>query len=66
MANTLAPTAKVTASTAAVAAVTLVCALIGWLAGTEVPDSVQGPLTVVATFAAGWLAPMPGTGKHIE
>lgn len=65
MANSLAPTAKVTAATAAVSLVTLVCALLGWLAGMEVPDAVQGPLTVIATFVAGWLAPMPGTGEHV-
>ena len=51
------PTAKVTASTAALAAVELGVALVEWLAGVDVPTAVEIPLAIVVTFAAGYMAP---------
>lgn len=57
------PTGKVTAATAALAAVSLTIALIEWLAGVDVPNTVEIPLEIIATFGAGYMAPKEG-GKH--
>lgn len=57
------PTAKVTAATAATAAVELGIALVEWLVPCDVPVTVELPLAVVVTFAAGWLAPRE-RGRH--
>jgi hypothetical protein len=61
------PTAKVAASTAALAVVSLAIALIEWLAGIDVPASVEIPLEVIATFAAGYFAPREDQtgGRHV-
>ena len=61
--DSIKPTAKVTAATAAVAAVELGVALVEWLVPCDVPTAVEIPLAIVATGAAGWLAPREG-GKH--
>jgi len=53
----LLPTAKVTAATAAVAAVEFTIALIEWLAVTDVPPAVELPAAILATFLAGYYAP---------
>lgn len=61
----LKPTAKVTAATAAVAAVEMTVALVEWLAATDVPVGVELPAAILATFVAGWLAPREGEfGRH--
>lgn len=58
------PTAKVTAATAAVAAVELGVALLEWLVPCDVPTAVEIPLAIVATGLAGWLAPRDRGGAH--
>jgi hypothetical protein len=60
------PTAKVTAATAALAVVSLTIGLIEWLAGLDVPVSVEMPLELVATFLAGYFAPREDQrGRHV-
>jgi hypothetical protein len=64
----LKPTAKVTAATAAVAAVEMTVALVEWLAAVDVPVGVELPAAILATFVAGWLAPREGEsgrGEHV-
>ncbi|UVK60169.1 holin [Arthrobacter phage Kels] len=58
------PTAKVTAATAATAAVGLTIALVEWLAGVDVPAAVELPALTLATFAAGYIAPAARRGRH--
>ncbi|MGG7509444.1 hypothetical protein [Plantibacter sp. YIM 135249] len=51
---------KVTASAAAAAGTTVLCWAVG-LAGLDVPDYVQGAVTVLLVFAAGYAT---SDGKH--
>jgi hypothetical protein len=51
---------KVTAAAAAAAATTVLCWGVG-LAGLDVPGEVQGAVTVLLVFGAGWLTP---AGRH--
>ena len=53
-ASTLKPSRQVTAATAAAAAASLLFRALG-TAGVDVPGDVQGEVTVLAVFAAGWL-----------
>lgn len=51
---------KVTASVAAAAVTTVVC-WVASLAGLDVPAEVQGAVTTILVFAAGWAT---SDGKH--
>lgn len=62
----LRPTAKVTAATAALAAVELTVTLVEWLAGVDVPAAAESAAGLLAVFAAGWLAPGEGTRRAVE
>lgn len=59
----MAPSSKVAAATAAAGVVTILCWILS-LFGILVPDYVQGAVTTVLVFAAGWLVP-EGSGKRI-
>lgn len=52
---------KVTAAAAAAAGTTVLCWAVG-LAGLDVPAEVQGAVTVLLVFGAGWLTP---NGRHV-
>lgn len=49
------PTNKLTAATVAAAAVNLAAGVYEWLVGDPVPVEITGPLTVLATFLAGYV-----------
>lgn len=49
------PTNKLTAATVAAAAVQLAADVFTWITGDDVPVEIVGPLTVLATFAAGYV-----------
>ena len=58
---------KVTAAVLA-AAVTTIIAWLLTLAGLQLPNEVQGAITSILVFVAGYLTPAtvePGTGKHV-
>ncbi len=48
------PTNKLTAATVAGAAVQLCAGVYQWATGDPVPVEITGPLTILATFAAGY------------
>lgn len=52
---------KVSAATLAAAAVTILAWLLAML-GVELPTEVQGALTTIGVFAAGWIVPDPARG----
>ena len=58
---------KVTAAVLA-AAVTTIIAWLLTLAGIALPNEVQGAITSILVFVAGYMTPAtvdPGTGKHV-
>ena len=62
--NTTRTIGTVTVTTATAAAVTTLAVWGASLAGVDVPTEVQGALTTLIVFIAGWL--VPGTAANTE
>ena len=54
----------VTVTTSTAAAITTIIVWIGTLLGLDIPSEVQGALTTIIVFIAGWA--VPGTANNVE
>lgn len=55
---------KVTAATAGALTVALICGLIEWLAGVDIPDYLEALAGGLGTFYAGWLTSDGTPGRY--